>query len=180
MKPVLVACYSLGGHTLKIAEKIVQRCNADLEVIEDMVARTGSVGYGRSVLESLLKRKPDIKPLHHRPAAYPLVIIGTPVWCWTISSPVRSYVTRECVGLKRVAFFCTYGGSGADRALAELERLCRQAPAATLALTERSVEQRQYGADLDGFVRRLGIEGHSIRMPHMEVHAASPPPGAAT
>ena len=41
--------------------------------------------------------------------------LGTPVWFWSLSSPVRSWLEANPLRGKRFAFFCTMGGSGARR-----------------------------------------------------------------
>jgi multimeric flavodoxin WrbA len=78
--------------------------------------------------------------LQKNPANYDLVVIGTPVWFWSLSSPMRSWMEQNVVRRGRVAFFCTMGGSGARRVFATMARLIDRQPVATLALTDAQVD----------------------------------------
>jgi hypothetical protein len=87
--------------------------------------------------------RPWIQPARHPPGDYALVIVGTPVWAWNMAGPVRSYLHRYADRCRRVAFFCTYGGVGADKVLADMQRLCGRRALATLALRQAVVAQGQ-------------------------------------
>ena len=160
---ILVVCYSRTGHTRQVAEAIAQRCDADLECIKDRDDRMGLLGYLRSAAQALLHHKPWIQPTRRAPADYSLVIIGTPVWAGNIASPVRSYAQRHGGRCRRVAFFCTCGGAGAEKVLAELQQLCGQRPLATLALRQQQVEEGRIDTAVDAFVKRFnGQRGNSV------------------
>lgn len=154
-KRILVVCYSLTGTTLKVAEAIARHCDADLELIRDRTERGGWFGRLRAGLEALFHRDTWIRAAQRPVKDYALVIFGSPVWVWNLASPVRAFVRRYGPRCRRVAFFCTSGGSGAGRALDDLERLCGKRPLARLALTERTVRQGDLDAELEDFVRRL-------------------------
>ncbi len=97
---------------------------------------------------------PDIAPPAHDLAQYDLVVVGTPIWNASVSSPVRAFLSRNRKDLKRVAFFCTMGGRGAERAFREMERASGRRPADVLVLKERDLrgDLRQ---PIDRFVREL-------------------------
>lgn len=139
MKRILVVYYSRSGHTAFVAEQIARRCRADLVCIHDPTDRRGAVGYLRSALEALLDTRPLIELDLCRPQDYDLVMVGTPVWFWNMSSPVRSFLHRYGRRCAQIALFCTYGGSGQERVMDSMERLCKQPAVARLALTERQV-----------------------------------------
>lgn len=166
MKRILVVCYSRTGHTRRVAEAIAQQCDADLDWIKDRVPRQGPVGYLRSASQAVLHRKPWIRPARHNPANYPLVIIGTPVWAGNIASPVRSYLSRYGDRCRRVAFFCTFGGAGADKVLADLQGLSQKRAVATLALPQQVIDLGRMEAPIEQFVRRFngnrGSGGDSV------------------
>lgn len=163
MKRILVVTYSRTGHTRRVAEVIAQQCDADLEWIKDREDRLGPGGYLRSATQALLHRKPWIQPARHAPGDYGLVIIGTPVWAGNIASPVRSYIARYGTRCRRVAFFCTYGGAGGDKVLADLQRSCGKRALATLALPRYLVEQGRIDTAVEQFVRRFnGQRGDSV------------------
>ncbi|MDO9283776.1 MAG: flavodoxin [Aquabacterium sp.] len=163
MKRILVVCYSRSGRTRRVAEAIALQCDADLDWIKDREPRQGPVGYLRSALQALLHRKPWIQPARRPMGDYSLVIIGTPVWAWNIASPVRSYLGRYGDRCRRVAFFCTCGGAGADKVLADLQRLSGKRALATLALPRHVVDRGQFHGAVEQFVRRFnGQRGDSV------------------
>ena len=158
MSRVLVVYCSRTGHTETVARRIAAQCGADLEAIEDAGATTGRngvLGYVRSALEALLGMQPEIRRAQHPPKTYDLVIVGTPVWFWNMSSPVRTYLTRHRAEIQKVAFFCTLGGSGQDKVMDDLRQLCRKPPVATLALTTAQVDQAHVGQAVSKFVDEL-------------------------
>jgi len=82
-------------------------------------------------------------------------VIGTPVWNWSLSAPVRTYARRHAGQFKRVAFFCTEGGSGERRVFDELQRICGKPPLATIAVTERELNPREHAQPIKRFVKQL-------------------------
>jgi flavodoxin len=155
MKRILVVYYSRSGHTAWVAEQIARRCRADLVCIHDPTDRRGAVGYLRSAWEALLDTRPLIELDLCRPQVYDLVMVGTPVWFWNMSSPVRSFLHRYGRRCAQIALFCTYGGSGQERVMDSMERLCKQPAVARLALTERQVVQRQHALALTRFLGEI-------------------------
>jgi len=47
---------------------------------------------------------------------------------------IRTYITKNKDKLKEVAFFCTQGGSGAERTFSDMEDLCQKKGRAALEL----------------------------------------------
>lgn len=163
MKRILVVCYSRTGRTRRLAETIALQCDADLDWIKDRAPRQGPIGWLRSALQGLLHRTPWIQPARRPVGDYSLVIIGTPVWAWNMASPVRSYLSRYGDRCRRVAFFCTCGGAGADKVLADLQRLSGKRALATLALPQHVIDQDQFEVPVEQFVRRFnGHRGESV------------------
>ena len=85
-----------------------------------------------------------------------LVVVGTPVWVWNMCSPVRSYILAHRGRFSRVAFFCTCGGSGGHKVLADMQTLCRKTPVAKLILTEGACAKGAHKAQMATFLRALG------------------------
>ncbi|WP_177136943.1 flavodoxin family protein [Hydrogenophaga aromaticivorans] len=167
MNRILVVHYSRTGHTDLVARQIAARCHADIERIEELTSRDGVLGYLRSAMEAILGLQPPIKRGRLRPGDYDLVIVGTPVWFWSVSSPVRSWLHRHHRALGNVAVFCTCGGSGHAKVLDDLERLCGHPALARIALTERAVDHCQQDPAFQRFLREL-----------KRVRSASVPPRA--
>lgn len=132
----LVVHYSHGGNTRRLARAIAEALGADVEEIHDRVDRSGIFGYLRSGLEVLLEVSTEIQRPRHDPADYDLVVVGSPVWVGSPSTPVRTYLWLERERLPVVAFFVTLGGVGSERALALMRGVAGKEPVATLAVRE--------------------------------------------
>ena len=113
--------------------------DGDLEQIVDRTKRTGALGYLRSSYEAFRRRLVTIEPGTHDPSTYDLVIVGTPIWNLSVSSPVRSYLHHHGGALRNVAFFCTCGGRGQERVFAQMADLCGAKPLVTLAIRDDEV-----------------------------------------
>jgi flavodoxin len=154
VKKMLVVYYSRSGFTSAVARRLARDCHADLLSIKDLKRRSGALGYLRSSLEAAMHWGSAIRKISlHRD--YALVVIGTPIWFWNMSSPVRGFIRLHRPALKRVAFFCTYGGSGATKVLGDMEALCGHRAVATLALRDDEIQKDMGGSKLVDFVSRL-------------------------
>src|SRR5687768_3728680 len=134
MSRILVVYYSRTGNTRTVAGELVAALRADVDQLDDRRDRCGVFGYLRCAREALKKRTIELLPQAYDPSDYDIVVLGTPVWAGNISSPLRSYVATHVPQLKRVAFFCTQGGSGGAKVFRDLAELCGQSPLATLAI----------------------------------------------
>jgi len=155
MKRILVVCYSRSGFTQDLAKRIADASNADLEILEDLTPRNSAIGYLRSAIEAALHLKTSIHAANHSPSDYDLVVIGTPIWCWNIASPVRAYIEKYRGQLKWVAFFCTYGGSGQFKVLNDMASLAGRQALATLALPDQAIEDKHFQRPLSRFVAQI-------------------------
>jgi len=86
----LVVYYSRTGTTRRLAEVLAKALQADIEPVIDTKKRSGTLGYLRSVVEALQKRGAPIEPMRTDPRSYDLVVIGTPVWAWSVSLAVSA------------------------------------------------------------------------------------------
>lgn len=156
MKRALIVYHSRSGHTRRVAQALARRLHADLEEIRIVQPLEGWLGYLMCAIESLAALTPALRPGRHQPSNYALVVVGTPVWFWNVSSPVRSWLEAHRL-THRLAFFCTMGGSGAARAFATMAELAGRPPQATLALTEDEVARGAYAPKLDAFAKQLAV-----------------------
>jgi hypothetical protein len=119
----------------------------------------------------LKKRTVDLLPLAYDPSNYDVVVLGTPVWAGNMSSPLRSYVAAHKAQFRRVAFFCTQGGSGAEKVFHDLAELCGQPPVAALTVNGRELEQSAYSQRLERFATAVT----SALRPEHSVNASQRP-----
>lgn len=154
MKP-LVVYYSRTGITRKVSESISKELGCDLEEIVSKRGRNGLWGFLFSGYESYRKKLAAIGETKNDPSEYDLVIIGTPLWSFSMSSPVRTYITKNKELFQKVAFLVTYGGTGIEKPMAELEELCGKKPVGTLAVTTMDVAQDKYLQSVKEFVSAI-------------------------
>ena len=153
---ILVVCYSRTGATRKLAEAIALAMHADLEeIVETRGSRAGIFGYLRSLLDTAQRRAAPIEPSRKAPSSYRLVIVGSPVWAGSISSPVRSYLSANRERLNAIAFFGTYGGRGSESMFAQMQVLVGKTPRACCAVKAADVASGAYSAAVRRFVDAL-------------------------
>ena len=153
----LVAFYSRTSTTKKVAQAIADALQSDIEEIHDVKDRSGALGYLGAAKDAVMKRSASIEEPTKDPAEYDVVIIGTPVWAFTMSAPVRAYLKQEKTVLPNVAFFCTMGNSGGGRTFAAMEGQCGKSPIAVLALKERAVRHDKHHGAVDDFVEKIRV-----------------------
>lgn len=141
MARVLILYYSLGGTTRRVADALAKLTGADIEAVQETRPRRRTPwGYARCILDSLRRRHAPIEPLDHDPAAYDLVVVGTPVWADRVSSPIRTLLADELGAAGQVAVFCTLMGPKPEKAMAEIETLAGRPPHPLVSFRERDVD----------------------------------------
>ena len=151
----LVVYFSRTGTTRKVAETIASSLGADIEAIHEPLNRLGPRGYLRSGFDATLSRWVPTDALDRDPTRYDLVIVGTPVWGWSLSAPVRSFLSNHARRLHKVAFFVTEGGGGARRVFEQMAQVVAADPVATLALAQRDVERGTASRAVESFLASL-------------------------
>ena len=101
----LVVYYSRTGNTHKVAEEITNGLECDIEEIIDTKNRSGPLGYIRSGRDAGNRKLTVLKDIINDPSQYDLLIIGTPLWAWHVSTPVRTYIHENQANFKDVALF---------------------------------------------------------------------------
>ncbi|HEY3273959.1 MAG TPA: hypothetical protein VGJ92_09365 [Methanocella sp.] len=142
----LVVYYSRSGHTKKVGDELAKAMAADVEELVDTAHRAGPIGFLISGREASGKKLAKLLPVKKDPANYDIVVIGTPIWASNMSSPVRTYLTENIAKFKSVAFFCTEGSKGDEKAFADMEEVGGKKPKATLAITAADLKS---GSDAD-------------------------------
>ena len=107
----LVVYYSRTGNTKFVAEEITAELGADIEEVVDLKKRGGKMGYLSASRDATTNRQTSIAETKRNPADYELIVIGTPVWFWSLSSAIRTYVAKHDLSGMNVALFFTFDGS---------------------------------------------------------------------
>ena len=114
MPKILIVYYSLTGNTKFIAEALRDSIEADileLKPIKELNAESSSRfiwgGY-----QSTMKKKPKLMSFDTNPLEYDLLVLGSPVWAWNISPPMRSFLSKFNLTGKKVALWMCHAGDG--------------------------------------------------------------------
>lgn len=151
----LVVFYSRTGTTKRIGEALAQLLASDREELVDTKKRSGLLGFLSAGRDAQAKKLTTLADVKHDPATYDLVILGTPIWGGTLSSAMRAYISANKSKFKRVAFFCTQGGTRNKQLFDEMEVLCEQHPVDILAFSQKEVKKGAYQDKLRQFAYRL-------------------------
>lgn len=109
----LVIYYSLTENTKFIAETVAREIGADvlvLRTVDKKIQPKGFMKYIWGGRQVFMKEAPELEPLEKDPADYELLIIGTPVWAWNFTPPLKSFFAAHKLSGKKIAIFCTHGG----------------------------------------------------------------------
>ncbi|MEI6297022.1 MAG: NAD(P)H-dependent oxidoreductase [bacterium] len=151
----LIIYYSRTGNTRKIAEKIKELTNWEIEEIQENKDRHGILGYFLSGRDATLKKTVEIKTIKNDLTKFDTIIIGTPVWAFNVSAPIRTFLRENKNNFKKIAFFCTMDGGGAERAFSEMETESGIKPIKTIYFTNKEIPQTQIENKLNEFTKEI-------------------------
>ena len=121
----LVVFYSYTGHTKMIAESIQRKLNCD--ILEIKPVKQYSTDYQTVVDEeqnnSSVGKTPDIQKIDKNLNDYDEIIIGTPVWWYTIAPVIRTFLTQNDLSNKTIKPFATNAG-WLGHTFQEIQKLC--------------------------------------------------------
>lgn len=72
----LVAYYSRGGTTKKVAEKISALLEADIEEIHDLKKRSGIIGWLKSARDASSRKLTTLEAVKNDASTYDIIVIG--------------------------------------------------------------------------------------------------------
>ncbi|MCD8040022.1 MAG: NAD(P)H-dependent oxidoreductase [Clostridia bacterium] len=127
MKTIIIY-YSYGGNTKSVAKLLQESTGYDAEEI--FTVRPYSSYYNDVVEQGEREVKteymPPIIPLKADFSEYDTVILGTPVWWYSVAPAVRTFLTQYNLSGKTLYPFVTNGG-WAGHALQDISALCKGA-----------------------------------------------------
>ena len=109
---MLVIYYSYSGNTKIVAERLREKTGGDIYAIE--TERAYPEVYREVIAEAKRELETrDLPALKGAPpdlAPYDLILVGGPVWWYTVPTPLMKFLEQTDFMGKRVATFCTHGG----------------------------------------------------------------------
>lgn len=119
---ILVAYFSWGGTTQRMAQEIVRQTEADIFRIESATPYPTEYTPCTEVAleEKNSNARPAIKDKIENWKDYDVVFIGCPVWWWTTPMIIHTFCESYDFNGKTVVPFCTYASTYRDETLAEI------------------------------------------------------------
>lgn len=161
MSNILVVVYSFTGTSRQVAELLSGQQGWQVAHIVDAQPRRGLLGNVRCVLDSLLRRRPEIRYDGPPPSAFDAVVLVSPIWMLQLAGPMRSFLAFQAHQLPSVAVLSVMGGRGASNAAAEVGAILGREPILSASVTMREVEDGSCAARLQAFGTAIGSAAHS-------------------
>lgn len=117
----LVVYYTRTGNSKFAAETIVAELEADIEEVIDLKNRQGRLAYMSCGRDAMSEKETEIVQTNSNPADYDLIIIVQPVWAWSPTPAIRTYINKNDFSRKRVALF--FGGTNLRQAFEKTKAL---------------------------------------------------------
>ena len=127
MSKTLVAYFSAGGTTERVAKELAQAAGADLYEIKPAVPYTkADLNWmdknSRSSVEMKDKSsRPALADTDAPVAAHDTILLGFPIWWYVAPTIINSFLERYDFSGKKIVLFATSGGSGFGQTVAGLK-----------------------------------------------------------
>jgi len=155
MSKVLAVVYSYTGTLLRLAHLLVAQQRWTLAEVIEVHPRSSILGTWRCLLDSFLRRCPDIHYDGPNLIEFDAVVLISPIWAYRLAGPMRSFVAAQHASMNDVAVISVMGESGAPNAVAEVSRLIGRPPLMNAAFKTREVEDGSCAGRLQAFGRAV-------------------------
>ena len=123
MKAIIVY-YSLEGNTDYTAKLLAKELGADLLRVEPVTPYpTDNKKFFAGGKDATLGIEPPLKPYDFNAENYDTIILGTPLWAWTMAPPLKTFISGNNLSGKKLAFFVSSGGGNDKKCFAKMHRL---------------------------------------------------------
>ena len=159
MSKKLVAYFSAGGNTAKVAQNLAAAANAEIYEIRPAVPYTRKDlnwmdKKSRTTLEMQDRNcRPELTDTDAPVADTDVVFLGFPIWWYREPSVIDSFLDAYNFGGKTVVPFLTSGGSGLGEGQERIETLAKGAK----VLTGRRFSARASEKELASWVSELNL-----------------------
>lgn len=153
---ILVAYFSWGGTTQRMAQEIAVQTGADLFRIESVVPYP--TNYTECTQVALVERDTNARPAiaaeMENWEEYDVIFIGCPVWWHTAPMIINTFSESYDFAGKTVVPFCTYASTYRDETLARIVELT---PAAEHLAGEGLTSGRINAENIGAWLREIGM-----------------------
>jgi len=149
----IILYYSRSGNTRVVANALARELGCDIEEIVDDKKRTGVVGSAGAYLSR--SKKTSIKEIESKLDDYDVVIVGTPIWWYTISPAAWELLRRYSGLIGQVSLLYTCGKDVRINAERDVEELYGKAPVVTVGIESGNIKSGSFKEQLGAFVTSL-------------------------
>ena len=120
----LIVFYSLEGNTELIAQTLAKRLQADVLKLETErpFPTEGFKKFVHGGRSAVFKHRPKLKNKDVDLNQYDLILIGTPIWAGSFSSPIRSFIHKYNMTGKNIALFVCSAGGEVEKCYSRLKK----------------------------------------------------------
>jgi len=124
MVKTLIAYYSHSGNTKSAAEKIQAVTGGDLFEIKPAHAYPNDYNTLVNLAKDEKQKDTRVELVDNgNVSGYDVIYLGTPVWWYTMATPVRTFLRENNFSGKTIVPFCTHGGGGASNTYSDMQKL---------------------------------------------------------
>jgi hypothetical protein len=156
----LVVFYSFSGKSRQVAEWLAASLSAEIDEIAEASPRDFTFrGILRSGLDSMLRRRPTIRPMREKVAVYDRVILCCPVWGGRLAAPARTWLHDHADAARALGLVLQSGTGQAYRGvLAEFEDIVGRPPNPLFTVSESDFGDRVAERKVADFARSITAE----------------------
>lgn len=104
---ILIIYHSLTGNTKACCNALQAALGADAIEVKDLIDRSGSWGFFKTAIGSLLGNHTKIEPEKVDLAGYHHIILGSPIWTGKLSMAIRTFIDGNRFDGKKVIIYTT-------------------------------------------------------------------------
>ncbi len=159
MKKILVACFSAGGETARLAKTIADAAGGELFIIRpELPYAAADLDWTDSRSRSTIEMndeacRPAIADRVENMMQYDTVFIGFPIWWYQAPRIIETFLESYDFAGKTIIPFATSGGSGMGKTDSILKAVC---PSASW-LPGKRMQSRESAASVRKWLNELGI-----------------------
>ncbi len=151
----LISYYSRTGNTKKVAEKISERLNIDLERIVDKKNRSGIIGWIKAGYDAKKGNLTEIENLKKKPSNYDFIILGSPIWGGNVTPAIKTYLKNNKDHFKEIIVYFTSKGGEFKKATRGVINASGREPLVVYGFVEQEIKENKIDQQLENFTNEI-------------------------
>lgn len=156
----LIVFFSWGGNTRAVANHIHDIIEGDMVEVETVVPYPDTYEEVIKVAPDELASdfRPELKTMVNNMDEYDTLIVGTPSWGGHLAPAMKSFLASYDLSGKRIAPFCTHGGSGTAQSVNDIRSVCPESVTILESLAIYGNRAASSSSDVKKWLDRIGIK----------------------